>query len=77
MHYVKWTQWERLVFDMNRIWANRLEAGDQLWQDCPEGRKTAVKQIMRQDVQTGRGGMTTDRYEQITGEPYVSSDLES
>lgn len=54
---------------MNRIWANRLEAGTQNWADCPAPRKSAVDAIMRQDVANGK--ITAARYAEITGKPYV------
>ena len=57
---------------MARIWANRLEAGTQLWENCPAHRREAVKKIMQDDIKTGRGGMTAERYEEITGEPYMA-----
>ena len=53
---------------MNRIWANRLEAGTQSWADCPASRKPAVDLILRQDVAAGR--ITAAHYEEITGEPF-------
>ena len=53
---------------MARIWANRLEAGTQKWENCPKHRHEAVKAVMRQDIETGRGGMTAERYREITGE---------
>jgi hypothetical protein len=56
---------------MNRIWANRLEAGTQKWSDCPASRKTAVDAILRQDVEDGR--ITAERYTEITGKPYESA----
>ena len=39
---------------MNRIWANRLEAGTQIWANCPYSRRNAVMAIMFDDVQEGR-----------------------
>ena len=51
---------------MNRIWANRLEAGTQNWADCPDSRKAAVDAILREDVAAGR--ITAERYTEITGE---------
>ena len=57
---------------MARIWANRLEAGTQLWENCPAHRRDAVKAIMQDDIKTGRGGMTAERYKEITGEPYTA-----
>lgn len=54
---------------MNRIWANRLEAGTQSWEDCVKaGRADAVDAILREDVEAGK--LTADRYEEITGEAY-------
>lgn len=53
---------------MARIWANRLEAGTQSWADCPESRKAAVDEVLRQDVESGV--ISAERYEEITGGPY-------
>lgn len=53
---------------MNRIWANRLEAGTQIWSDVPEKRKNAVKEILRSDVINGI--ITAEQYTIITGEEY-------
>lgn len=53
---------------MNRIWANRLEAGTKTWDEVPTSRKTGVKVILHGDVEEGR--ITVERYEEITGEPY-------
>ena len=55
---------------MARIWANRIEAGTFSMEQCPAYRHEAVKEVMRQDVESGRGGMTAEKYEQITGEKY-------
>ena len=55
---------------MERIWANRLEAGTKTWAQCPANRKTAVEAILRQDVATGHNDMTAERFEEITGIPY-------
>lgn len=53
---------------MNRIWANRLEAGTQKWADCPDSRKANVGAILRKDVEAGK--ITAEKYEEITGKPY-------
>ena len=53
---------------MNRIWANRLEAGTKAWEEVPASRKAGVKTVLRGDVENGR--LTAQRYEEITGEPY-------
>ena len=50
---------------MNRIWANRLEAGTKTWAECPANRKTAVDEILRADVI--KGNLSTERYTEITG----------
>lgn len=53
---------------MNRIWANRLEAGTKTWAEVPASRKTAVDATLRQDVADGK--ITADQYEEITGKQY-------
>lgn len=50
---------------MNRIWANRLEAGTKTWAECPASRKPAVDEILRQDVADGK--LSAERYTEITG----------
>lgn len=68
---------------MDRIWTNRVEAGTKTLEDARKvGREEAVKTLMREDVEAGRNGMTPERYEEITGEPYNTEeggevDLES
>jgi len=52
---------------MDRIWANRLEAGTKVWADVPEARKTAVQQILFDDVPSK---ISAERYEEILGVPY-------
>ena len=39
---------------MNRIWANRLEEGTQVWADCPLSRRAAVREILLADVAAGK-----------------------
>ena len=53
---------------MARIWANRLEAGDQPWSKVPKFRHEAVKAVMQGDVESGR--ITAEHYEEICGEKY-------
>lgn len=53
---------------MNRIWANRLEAGTKTWAECPESRKAGVDAVLRQDVAAGR--LTAEHYTGITGNPF-------
>lgn len=51
-----------------KIWRNRLEAGTQKWEDCPDKYKPKVNILLREDV--ANGVITAERYEEITGEPY-------
>ena len=53
---------------MARIWANRLEAGDQVWSSVPKFRHEAVKAVMAEDVKSGR--ITAEKYEEICGEKF-------
>jgi len=53
---------------MDRIWANRLEAGTKTWVQCPVSRKTAVDAILREDIEAGK--ITSERYAEITGSEY-------
>ena len=55
---------------MARIWANRLEAGTKHWDEVPASRKDDVRGILRDDAADGRNGMTGERFQEITGEPY-------
>ena len=55
---------------MNRIWANRLEAGSKTWKQVPENRREDIKAILAEDVVSGKNGMNAERYEAITGEVY-------
>lgn len=50
---------------MNRIWANRLEAGTQKWRDVPAFRKVAVDNILLEDVEAGK--ITQEQYFSIIG----------
>ncbi len=53
---------------MAKIWVRRLEAGTQVFEDCPEKYKDEVVRLLRADVASGK--ITAERYEEITGEPY-------
>lgn len=53
---------------MNEIWANRLVAGDKTWAECPNTRKSAVKEVLRGRVASNT--ITAQRYEEITEEVY-------
>ena len=53
---------------MNRIWANRLEAGTKTWNEVPASRKNAVKSILLEDV--AAGVITPEQYTEIVGEEY-------
>lgn len=51
-----------------KIWRNRIEAGTQSFEDCPEKYKAMVLQLMREDVAIGK--ITAEEFEELTGEPY-------
>ena len=53
---------------MSKIWRNRIEAGDQLFENCPARYKSQVLELMRQDVEDGV--ITAEQFEDLTGEPY-------
>ena len=53
---------------MARIWANRLEVGDQVWSSVPEFRHEAVKAVMQEDVKNEK--ITKKQYKEICGEEY-------
>ena len=53
---------------MAKIWKNRLEAGTQKWEDCPEKYRAEVKRLLRQDVKSRT--ITKKEYKAITGETY-------
>lgn len=59
---------------MNRIWANRLEEGAQVWADCPLGRRAAVREILLADVAAGK--LSEERFCEIVGEPYNDATAE-
>ena len=54
---------------MNKIWANRLIAGTQVWDSVPDYRKSGVKTELASRVEDGE--ITADRYAEITGDQYV------
>ena len=64
MRYVS-CQWGEI---MAKIWRNRLIAGTQKFEDCPERYKESVLAMLRQDVIDGV--ITAEQYKDITGEDY-------
>ena len=53
---------------MAKIWRNRIEAGDQLFANCPARYKNQVLALMRIDVENNV--ISADQFEELTGEPY-------
>ena len=53
---------------MCKVWRNRIEAGDQLFENCPTRYKAGVLTLMRQDVVDGI--ITAEQFEALTGQPY-------
>lgn len=54
---------------MAKIWANRLIAGTQVWDDVPANRKIAVLAELASRVENGE--ITAEKYTEITGEAYT------
>lgn len=59
---------------MNQIWANRLIAGTQTWENLPVQRQTVVKKLLLAAVSEGL--ISTDRYTEITGDPAQPQETE-
>ena len=53
---------------MSKIWRNRIEAGDQLFKNCPEKYRKDVLNFMRADVK--KEIITAEKFEELTGIPY-------
>lgn len=53
---------------MAKIWRNRLIAGTQVFEDCPEKYRNAVVALLRADV--ANGVITPERFKEITGQDY-------
>ena len=53
---------------MAKIWRNRLIAGTQKFDDCPEKYKADVVALLREDV--ANGVITAERFKEITGQDY-------
>lgn len=54
---------------MAKIQRNRIEAGDQLFENCPKRYQAQVLALMSQDVENGI--ITAEEFEELTGQPYV------
>lgn len=55
---------------MNKIWANRLVAGDKTWDEVPDIRRKGVKEELAARVKSGE--ITADKFKEITGEEYAA-----
>ncbi len=53
---------------MAKIWRNRLIAGTQSFDDCPDKYKSAVIALLRNDVV--HGVINKERFKEITGQDY-------
>lgn len=53
---------------MAKIWRNRIIAGDQLFENCPQRYRAQVLTLLRQDV--ANGVITSEQFEELTGQPY-------
>lgn len=50
---------------MAKIWKKRIEAGDQLFSDCPLRYKEEVIELLRKDVEDGI--LSEERFKEIIG----------
>lgn len=58
---------------MDKVWASRIWAGVKTIEDAAKvGRSESVKYAMRCDVEENKPNCTAERYEELTGEPYVA-----
>ena len=55
---------------MNEIWAKRLIAGTQSWDDMPASRKEPVAALLKQKASDGE--ITGEQYKKITGQEYAA-----
>lgn len=53
---------------MAKIWRNRIIAGDQLFENCPQKYRAQVIELLRQDV--ADGVISAEQFEELTGQPY-------
>lgn len=53
---------------MDKIWANRLIAGDKVWDNVPRNRRNAVKAVLAQRVSDNI--IDAALYEKIIGEKF-------
>ena len=53
---------------MAKIWRNRIIAGDQLFENCPQKYRNQVLELLRQDV--ADGVISAEQFEELTGQPY-------
>ena len=53
---------------MAKIWRNRIEARDQLFENCPDRYKSEVLRLMQEDVRNNI--ITKEYYEELTGLPF-------
>lgn len=59
---------------MDKIWANRLIAGTQLWASVPERRRLAVKAELAARVAAGE--INADKYTEITSEALAETEAQ-
>lgn len=67
---------------MAKIWRNRIEAGTQRLDHCPQKYRNDVIRLIREDIESGAftkaqlaelvedGMMSPEEYEEITGDEY-------
>lgn len=51
---------------MNKIWVNQLIAGTMAWTEMPASRRSAVKELLLEKLESGE--INAEQYKSITGE---------
>lgn len=55
---------------MAKIWRNRLIAGTQVFEECPDKYRDEVIALLREEVENGNPDCDAKRFEEITGIAY-------
>ena len=55
---------------MAKVWKNRIEAGTQEFDNCPQRYREDVLTLMRQDVEDGV--ITAEQFKELTGVQYAA-----
>lgn len=59
-----------VISAMAKVWKNRIEAGTQKFDNCPQRYREDVLTLMRQDVEDGV--ITAEQFKELTGVQYAA-----